>query len=130
MQPKRPREDSANTTIREELLKAAQQIRLEDLEDQLVEIELDQALLEAAKKLDEQKKADQLEEIDLDQALLEAAKKLDEQWREQNKAEKAEKERHQRFHAQELLRTMSTADDLAGQWRAAVAYMKWYMHTG
>ena len=98
MQPKRPREDSANTTIREELLKAAKQIRLEDLEDQLVEIELDQALLEAAKKLDEQ--------------------------------EKAEKERHQRLHAQELLRTMSTADDLAGQWRSAVAYMKWYMHTG
>jgi hypothetical protein len=98
MQPKRHREDSADTSLREELLRVAKQIRLEVLEDQRIEIELDQALLEAAKELDEQ--------------------------------EKAEKERRQRLHAKELLRTMSTAEDLPGQWRNAIAYVHQCMHTG
>ena len=95
---KRPRLDSHDTDIRNELLQAAQEIEAEKI--------FEDACCAFCK-----------DEEDLDQVLLEAGKLLDEK-------EKAEQEIRERVHAQELLRAMSTANDLAGQWRAAVAYMK------
>ena len=95
---KRPRLESNETDIRKELLQAAEVLQEEE------------AFEQACCSFFE-------DEAALDQALVEAVKLLDE-------IEKAEQEIRERVHAQELLRAMSTVNDLAGQWRAAVAYMK------